>query len=503
VARIYLSSTFVDLAPFRAALVKTLQRIRQQVDWMEDYEASEERPLTKSLRDVGGCDLYIGLFAWRYGFMPPHDNPDHRSITELEYRHARDLSKPLRLYVLDDKAPWDASFKDGDADLESSKIRKLRDQLTTEHTVWKFTAKDELVIRVTEDVVRWLFPLSGGNGGSAASVLPGQADATRVGSTLQALTKLMQHSEVRDAVYSSGADFDIVRAQITQMADLKELHDLLHDLKIRLNALTRDRDSFPEESLDRVGDIYEVDFKRIIEGVEQVAQRGVAVKPDAPWLAEMSLGGESLDQAISNLSRPALDVAVQKFTRVLNTQPGRINTGLLAVARILRLSNLLEALNRVQKALADTPLDTQLVSDFNLGIEALARLERSLSGLLEDHDQWQNVDLELRQIAATLGLEGTDQLRDALPDLTKTIELLTSHQPADRALRLLAETAKLEATLEVNNPVRVKQAFRRFQQVADECFFRVDAQLRQLTDDLRAVREPLDKVVSALRLVHG
>jgi hypothetical protein len=36
--------------------------------------------------DVAGVDLYVGLFAFRYGHVPDTDNPDRRSITELEYR---------------------------------------------------------------------------------------------------------------------------------------------------------------------------------------------------------------------------------------------------------------------------------------------------------------------------------------------------------------------------------------------------------------------------------
>ena len=51
---------------------------------MESYTASDERPLDLCLRDVAGCDVYVGIFAWHYGHEPSaeHGNLDGRSITE-------------------------------------------------------------------------------------------------------------------------------------------------------------------------------------------------------------------------------------------------------------------------------------------------------------------------------------------------------------------------------------------------------------------------------------
>jgi uncharacterized protein DUF4062 len=53
---------------------------------MEDCTAEDQLPADKCLADVAACDLYVGIFAWRYGFIPPDNNPDNLSIAELEYR---------------------------------------------------------------------------------------------------------------------------------------------------------------------------------------------------------------------------------------------------------------------------------------------------------------------------------------------------------------------------------------------------------------------------------
>src|SRR5262249_38517943 len=122
--RVYLSSTFRDLVDCRAAVRDALRR--QGVDGvsMEDYVAEDARPLDKCLADVGRCDLYIGVFAWRYGFVPPGEP---RSITELEYREARRLGIDCLIFLLREEAPWPRSRMDFGP--PADRIEALRNEL--------------------------------------------------------------------------------------------------------------------------------------------------------------------------------------------------------------------------------------------------------------------------------------------------------------------------------------------------------------------------------------
>jgi Domain of unknown function (DUF4062) len=56
--------------------------------------AGEERPVDRCLDDVRSADIYVGVLAWRYGFVPAGG---HTSITELEYRAAGEAGIPRRL----------------------------------------------------------------------------------------------------------------------------------------------------------------------------------------------------------------------------------------------------------------------------------------------------------------------------------------------------------------------------------------------------------------------
>ena len=146
--RIYLSSTYKDLLDCRQAVYAALQKVARvgKVVAMEDYVAVDQRPLDKVLKDVEACDIYVGLFAWRYGFVPSADNPDGKSITELEFRRAKSAGKHCLIFVLDQDAPWKRSFQDdvtGEND-RGKKIGALRAELLDAFLASSFSDAQQL-----------------------------------------------------------------------------------------------------------------------------------------------------------------------------------------------------------------------------------------------------------------------------------------------------------------------------------------------------------------------
>jgi hypothetical protein len=150
-ASIYVSSTYEDLKDCRLAVYKTLAKMKHDVSAMEDYAAGDKRPLDLVCEHVANSDLYIGLFAWRYGFVPEKDNPQQRSITELEYLQARASGKPCLIFILDKDAPWPASAMDSISGEKygADQIARLRSELEKEHTVSYFRGPDDLAREVS------------------------------------------------------------------------------------------------------------------------------------------------------------------------------------------------------------------------------------------------------------------------------------------------------------------------------------------------------------------
>jgi hypothetical protein len=158
VARIYISSTYGDLREHREKAYRALRQLDHDAVAMEDYVAADQRPLAECLEDVAACDLYVGIFAHRYGYVPEHDNPDGRSITELEYRHAEALGIPRLVFLLDPAVPWapawiDAFIGDGD---HGARIRALREELGRDRLVSFFTTADGLAQQVGVAVTKQL-----------------------------------------------------------------------------------------------------------------------------------------------------------------------------------------------------------------------------------------------------------------------------------------------------------------------------------------------------------
>ncbi len=151
VVRIYLSSTYSDLQAYREAVYRTLRQLRHDVIAMEDYVAADERPADKCLADVAACEVYVGLFAWRYGYIPPRANPEQHAITEMEYREAGKRNKHRLIFILHEDAPWQRQLLDeitGEGD-RGRRIHALRAELCQEQLVSFFTSPEDLAHAVS------------------------------------------------------------------------------------------------------------------------------------------------------------------------------------------------------------------------------------------------------------------------------------------------------------------------------------------------------------------
>ncbi|MEO6202180.1 MAG: DUF4062 domain-containing protein [Nitrospirales bacterium] len=158
-ATIYLSSTYEDLKDHRQVVFEALRKAGHQVIAMEDYVAADRRPVDKCLLDVEKADIYVGLFAFRYGYMPPegHGNPKNLSITELEFRQAEALHKPCLTFVVNDATAWPRSYDDArTADDKGERINTLRQYLLTEKLASAFSSPHELSTLVLAAIAKHL-----------------------------------------------------------------------------------------------------------------------------------------------------------------------------------------------------------------------------------------------------------------------------------------------------------------------------------------------------------
>src|SRR5262249_7861071 len=84
-----ISSTSIDLPDHRAAVIRVLNDLKIQPIGMEHWPVTGENPVDLCKQKVEDSEIFIGIYAHRYGWQP--DGHGGKSITELEYDWAESV----------------------------------------------------------------------------------------------------------------------------------------------------------------------------------------------------------------------------------------------------------------------------------------------------------------------------------------------------------------------------------------------------------------------------
>lgn len=108
VPQVMVSSTFTDLKDHRAALIQAISKHDMHPVGMEFSDAKLTGDVVDaSLGMVAKSAAYILIIGRKYGQTPecPKRNADKLSVTELEYREAVRLKRPVLLFLMGDRHP--------------------------------------------------------------------------------------------------------------------------------------------------------------------------------------------------------------------------------------------------------------------------------------------------------------------------------------------------------------------------------------------------------------
>jgi Novel STAND NTPase 1/Domain of unknown function (DUF4062) len=155
--KVFLSSTFEDLKEVRDSIQTHLAVLTTDLLAMEVFGSDENRPKEYSLATVRESNLFIGVYAERYGTIDPETGS---SLTELEYNEAvrmleRGQMIGLLTYILDENASWPIRYIERNTG-SLEKLRALKEHIMAEHTVTFFREPGELPLKVLKDVIRKL-----------------------------------------------------------------------------------------------------------------------------------------------------------------------------------------------------------------------------------------------------------------------------------------------------------------------------------------------------------
>jgi hypothetical protein len=118
---------------------------------MEVFGARPQEPLAACLSEIEDCDIFIGIYAHRYGYQPTQSQT---SITETEYDHATELKKPIFCFMVDEDFNWPPKMiEDHPAKLKLQNFKHRVGQAVVRDT---FTTPEVLAYRVATSVGRYI-----------------------------------------------------------------------------------------------------------------------------------------------------------------------------------------------------------------------------------------------------------------------------------------------------------------------------------------------------------
>lgn len=155
--KIFLSSTFVDLGDVRADISRWLTGVfGAELIIMETFGSDAAPPNITSVRRVRECEMFVGIYARRYGTV---DDVSGRSITELELDEAKNalstgIIRTILLYLLEPNAKWPGLSVEPGAQASLERLFARARQ----HTCTYFSDRAELPFLIVRDVYRESLP---------------------------------------------------------------------------------------------------------------------------------------------------------------------------------------------------------------------------------------------------------------------------------------------------------------------------------------------------------
>jgi len=146
-----LSSTYADLNDYRRAAIDALERLGHQVGRMEIFGARPLEPTAACLQEIDECDLFVGIYAHRYGFVP---NGSAESIVEQEFQRAAVRLKPAFCFIVADDYGWPSDLIEPEPG--AAKLRAFKNLLRTRLVVETFGEPADLALKVATGVARFL-----------------------------------------------------------------------------------------------------------------------------------------------------------------------------------------------------------------------------------------------------------------------------------------------------------------------------------------------------------
>ena len=146
-----ISSTARDLPEHRKEVMDACLRQGMFPIMMEHLPANDDEAISASLKMVDEADIYVGIFAHRYGYIPK----GHKiSVTEMEYNRAVERKIPRLIFVMDKDHP--IKIEDIEMGKGAKKLETFKKKILANNIVNQFKSPAELRAHVINSLSKYL-----------------------------------------------------------------------------------------------------------------------------------------------------------------------------------------------------------------------------------------------------------------------------------------------------------------------------------------------------------
>jgi len=294
------------------------------------------------------------------------------------------------------------------------------------------------------------------------------------------------------------ADFYAIHEQLDLLRDYKDLHDQLHELKLNVFApIEDDLEALREDdrSLIVTTSRYDLKFWRIISRLREIGDRAHVPAAHYSWITDLKAAHNELKMGVQNANASQIRWALELMRPVIDTQPMSINTRLADVAAGLKLSRLSNAFEAVVAGQDANGLPVASRELLNQGIAALGAVQRMLTTLVQDHTDWQRIEIALLGAEQLLASNTLDRFGWRWRSLSLQLQgaigpALEQNQP------ILDACSRITQALTIGDLDGTITAF-------DECCRGVEMRIYDLDDQLKRLCGRLGEVATGVGRLTG
>lgn len=149
--KVFVSSTNHDLVPYRVVVESAINTLDMKPIMQEYFSPGEGGAVKLSLQYVRRADIFVGIIAHRYGYVPAGDE---KSVTEQEYWHAVKHNIPRLMFLVDDEGEfeWNPEYIEGGE--AEKKLNEFKTYLNKNEVRGLFTTPESLAAKLPAALIK-------------------------------------------------------------------------------------------------------------------------------------------------------------------------------------------------------------------------------------------------------------------------------------------------------------------------------------------------------------